>query len=404
MKIKNFLQLIFCTFLCLLITQSFAQKRFQFPLYGTYGKDYIIVNYVDWGIGASFKDNYCLDKSYNGHQGTDLVIQDFSAMDSGVNVLAVDSGLVIFVKDGVFDREKVSDTLKGLGNYVGISHSGKVQTYYAHLKKNSILVSKGDVVLPGQKLGQVASSGNSSSPHLHFELWYDSLYPIDPFSGPCGNTNSYWKNEPAFDSIFNIWENGILNFKPNLDTLKEGLASIDTIYKVDSSVATWTLMYGLRKNDSLTTKWYTPAGNLWFQYSNSLTKNWWYYYYWNYIQTALFTEEGKWKVTLSRNGREVQSQNFYYYHKKNNSSKDTTLTNKEFEPTNLLMETHDNLWVVSGLKSNTELKIWSQNGQEIDSFKEKDNQIIVNRKRYPNGVYFLVLDTGEKPIIYKVYN
>jgi len=45
-------------------------------------------------------------------------------MDEGVNVLAADSGVVIFTHDGEFDREKVSVISKGLGNYIGITHDG----------------------------------------------------------------------------------------------------------------------------------------------------------------------------------------------------------------------------------------------------------------------------------------
>ena len=77
--------------------------------------------------------------------------------------------------------------VNGLGNYIGITHDGEFQTYYGHLKKNSLLVSEGDTVSQGQVIAQVASSGNSTDPHLHFELWYDSTFYIDPFSGPCGN-------------------------------------------------------------------------------------------------------------------------------------------------------------------------------------------------------------------------
>lgn len=56
----------------------------------------------------------------------------------------------------------------GYGNYIVISHSNGTQTLYAHLSK--ILVSPGDVVGKGDQIGNVGTTGNSTGPHLHFEV------------------------------------------------------------------------------------------------------------------------------------------------------------------------------------------------------------------------------------------
>ncbi len=154
---------------------------FVTPIEGTYGKDFFIVNYVDYKTdSANFKDLFCNTKTYEGHQGTDFVIRSFAQMDSGVNVLAVDDGEVIFVEDSLFDRNTESIKSLGFGNYIAIKHKNKIHTYYAHLRKNSALVKVGEKVIAGQKIAQVGSSGNSSDPHLHFEVWYDSTNYIDP--------------------------------------------------------------------------------------------------------------------------------------------------------------------------------------------------------------------------------
>nr|WP_275432182.1 M23 family metallopeptidase [Staphylococcus sp. ACRSN] len=59
---------------------------------------------------------------------------------------------------------------KPLGNYVVIRHSEKEYSLIAHLKYQSIVVKPGDVIKKGQLLGNCGNSGNSTEPHIHFQL------------------------------------------------------------------------------------------------------------------------------------------------------------------------------------------------------------------------------------------
>jgi Peptidase family M23 len=56
------------------------------------------------------------------------------------------------------------------GNYVIIKLAGKVFAGYAHLKPHSVRVHPGERVRTGQVLGLLGNSGNSTRPHLHFQL------------------------------------------------------------------------------------------------------------------------------------------------------------------------------------------------------------------------------------------
>lgn len=56
------------------------------------------------------------------------------------------------------------------GNHVIIDHGNGEFSYYAHLQKGSVSVKAGDVVKAGDTLGKCGNSGNSSEPHLHFEV------------------------------------------------------------------------------------------------------------------------------------------------------------------------------------------------------------------------------------------
>ncbi|MBS1643729.1 MAG: M23 family metallopeptidase [Bacteroidetes bacterium] len=307
---------------------SSAQIKLQVPISGSYGREFIIVNYVDWALDSSFRDNHCGTKAYDGHQGTDFALRNFASMDSGVVVNAAANGRVIFVRDGLFDREKTSVISKQLGNYIGITHQGKLQTYYGHLRKNSILVKKGDSVVAGQAIALVGSSGNSESPHLHFELWYDSTFYIDPFSGPCGNSGTYWKSPLAYDTSYAIWGNdGMSNFVCTLDTLKEGLKSKDTFYAKDPAISYWNVQRGIRSGDSLRVDWLDPLGNLWYRYSYATIRDWWLYYYASYINPPIAGLEGKWKVNFFRNNTLVASQAFYFFQRSNSIPKPTEAVN-----------------------------------------------------------------------------
>lgn len=63
------------------------------------------------------------------------------------------------------------------GNVIYINHPDGRQTRYAHLSK--ILVSKGDKVVQGQKIGLTGSTGRSTGPHLHFEMRINGT-PVNP--------------------------------------------------------------------------------------------------------------------------------------------------------------------------------------------------------------------------------
>jgi len=87
------------------------------------------------------------------HQGVDLPLK------SGQPVYAAFPGKVRF-----------SRYYSAYGNLVIIRHANGLETYYAHLSKR--LVSAGDEVQAGQKIGLGGSTGRSSGPHLHFETRY----------------------------------------------------------------------------------------------------------------------------------------------------------------------------------------------------------------------------------------
>jgi murein DD-endopeptidase MepM/ murein hydrolase activator NlpD/LysM repeat protein len=94
-----------------------------------------------------------LSQGYRGdHRAIDV------AAPTGTFVTAADRGVV--VRAGWNDQ--------GYGNFVVIDHNIDYVTLYAHLAE--VFVKESDVVRQGQVIGSVGSSGNSTGPHLHFEI------------------------------------------------------------------------------------------------------------------------------------------------------------------------------------------------------------------------------------------
>lgn len=65
------------------------------------------------------------------------------------------------------------------GNLIIINHGNGLLTYYMHC--NTIFVSAGQKVSKGQNIGQVGTTGNSTGPHLHFQVMNNGK-PVNPMN------------------------------------------------------------------------------------------------------------------------------------------------------------------------------------------------------------------------------
>lgn len=288
----------FLLFLCIFV---YGQSAFlHTPIEGDYGQDYFLVNYTDWSVD-SVHDAHCGSKSYDGHFGSDFVIRNFKQMDLGVNVLAAAPGKVCALLNYQFDRNKMAVS-GGFGNYICIQHPNKYYSYYAHLKKNSAQVNVGDMVVAGQVIAEVGSSGYSSDPHLHFELWYDSSFVVDPFSGNCGNANTLWLNQLDYVDSFGIIDFDLCNFQSELEQLKERIPSQKVFGSNDEYVNFWMQGYGFLKGSISKVSWFTPQQNLWFEFEYRHPDDDWYGYFWTHIFRPPLNMTGTWTVKYSNNG------------------------------------------------------------------------------------------------------
>jgi hypothetical protein len=65
------------------------------------------------------------------------------------------------------------------GNYVVLDHGNGEYSFFAHIKKGSVKVKKGDHVRSGQILGLAGNSGDSYWPHLHYQLQSGSGFDVE---------------------------------------------------------------------------------------------------------------------------------------------------------------------------------------------------------------------------------
>jgi murein DD-endopeptidase MepM/ murein hydrolase activator NlpD len=97
-----------------------------------------------------------------------------SAFHAGIDFIA-EPGTAVFAAAG---GKVVSAGYHGdYGNVVDVDHDNGLSTRYAHL--SNVAVKEGDVVLKGQRVGSVGSTGRSTGPHLHFEVRENGV-PLNP--------------------------------------------------------------------------------------------------------------------------------------------------------------------------------------------------------------------------------
>jgi len=117
--------------------------------------------------GARISSNFGMRKhpisGFNKmHKGVDF------AAPTGTPIYAGGNGIVEYVgKNG------------GYGKYIRIRHNNGYKTAYAHLSNYKKGISKGVRVNQGEVIGYVGSTGNSTGPHLHYEIIYQNKH-INP--------------------------------------------------------------------------------------------------------------------------------------------------------------------------------------------------------------------------------
>lgn len=256
---------------------------------------------------------YDTQSGYN-HQGVDIFIWPFPWKmqdEDGLKVIAASDGQIIYKNDGEFDRS--CNLNNNIWNAVYVQHNDGSVAWYGHLKDGSVTTkSVGATVTQGEYLGIVGSSGNSTGPHLHFEVYEDDSYAynklIDPYAGPSNtwNTNSWWANQKSY---LNPTLNGLttnsapidLGSCPEQETTNEqdNFSPNETVY--------FTVFLKDQLNESFVLKVFKPDNSIYETWTRNLSEDYVASYYW-YSKNV--TSQGVWKVECTLSTGQVLTHNF----------------------------------------------------------------------------------------------
>lgn len=284
---------------------SDGEFKFQLPIPGADAKDWVINQYVDLDTSngmLDYRGNIGTDaKVYNNHKGTDFDVPTFRAMDDDVPINAAAKGIIENLDDTNFDRNMCQNNC-GSWNFVTVRHSNGYLSIYGHLKKNSVVVSIGQNVVAGQKLGVVGSSGNSTQPHLHFEVRDELNKVVGPFE------KELWHNPPIYDTPL-----GLMDF-----TLQKG--AINDIKEIMDPVSNITLaqpgdelgfglsMAGGESGDEISIKVTRPNGSVFDKHVINFNQV--YRHSFSIYNFTVDNVPGKWKIDILLNDIQTKSYTF----------------------------------------------------------------------------------------------
>ena len=289
----------------------------DFPFYphaGNPNADLYNSYFVDLDPGPGLLDFACGDRTYDGHQGNDTDLRSFAEQAIGVPVFAALAGVVVDADDGHFDMSTSWDN-PGPANFVVLNHSPGEYTLYWHLKNGSVDVEIGEAVAAWQQIGLTGSSGFSTGPHLHFEIWNGNAF-TEPYAGPCRPGGSLWANQPSIRHDLYLRDFGFA--RGTLDDLFQGPPHAyprsnhlyNTFFPDRYTASYWMQGHNLPAGSTWRIRFVDPMGIVEFD-SGTNTFAWstedldWWWSWWSYDIPAMQWTPGEWRVEISINGSVV---------------------------------------------------------------------------------------------------
>ncbi len=295
---------------------------FQWPVaknpIAPYNQVWGISNYVDQNLAYpnQVQDFNCGNRTYDSaagynHAGIDMYTFPFSWYQMENNqawVVAAAPGVII-AKGGA--QNDKSCALNGnVWNAVYVRHDDGSVAWYGHLKKNSLTTKAvGESVTTGEFLGVVGSSGNSTGPHLHFEVYdrFDEL--VDTYAGSCNNfdssTNTWWAAQkpylnPKANAFLTHSAPPVFTDCPQLEVpnLKSNFSVGETVYMA-------VYLIDQLPNSSAVVKLTRPNNTVQLNFTQTLSASYYNsYWYWT-LAPSEFTQTGTYQISYTYQGNTV---------------------------------------------------------------------------------------------------
>jgi len=342
---------------------------------------------------------YDTPSGYN-HAGTDYFLWpfDWNKMDSSdVEIIAACAGTIIYKSNGNFDRSCGFNTSNW--NAVYVQHSDGSVAWYGHMKNGSLTTKTvGQTVAIGEYLGAVGSSGNSTGPHLHLEVYDVGNNLIDPYMGTCNSMNSisWWNNQrPYVDAAMNHIATNYIPpvFNPcsqqHTKNERDFFTNTDTIF---------LMMYYrfFSTGDSTQINIYRPDNSVWGSWWDVSTwpnYNAAYLYYWAILGSS--EPSGMWKFeTVYKN--QVYCHNFWI----GLSGMDEMNTNDDFiiypnPATNIIT-------VIASEAQQSQLEMYNTLGEKVCNWQLTSGENKIDLSDKAKGIYFVKMISGDKIYLQKV--
>lgn len=217
---------------------------------------------TDYNCGAR---SYDLNDGYN-HQGTDYFSWPFawSKMDNNqVEIIAIAPGTIIY-KQGS-NQDKSCSFNGSQWNAVYVEHDDGSIAWYGHLKTNSLTAKTvGSRVETGEFLGIMGSSGISTGPHLHLEIYDNQGNLIDPYVGQCNYTTdrSWWTEQEPYNApqLNTVMTHAV---EPQFGCYEEELLDRNAYYQPGQTIFFATYFRDQAENDPSTQRIIDPNGDTW---------------------------------------------------------------------------------------------------------------------------------------------
>jgi len=348
-----------------------------------------ISNYVDHNKNYPNKtqDYNCGARTYDtasgyNHQGTDMYTWPFTWYQFQHNigeVIAAAPGTIIYKHDGEFDMSCSFN--KNRWNAIYIRHVDGSTAWYGHLKRGSLTTKKkGESVDEGEFLGVIGSSGNSTGPHLHFEVYDKDAQLIDPYSGACSSDTSWWKDQPDYyqpgiNAVF--LHNAVPNFKncPTPET-----PNIVEKFKPNTSVFTATYYKDQIRGTTANYKLVKPNGivhNTWSKiFENTWSSSYWYWTWNDLSDIGIWTFESSYKGQIVTKTFEITNS--------------LAIEDYRLDKINTVPNPFENQLKLIGFNLNPndyEMSVYNQLGQKV--FSENKFSENLNLTFLKKGMYFL---------------
>lgn len=281
----------------------------------------VLVNYVDDQSGGTIKDYMGNSWAYNGHNGTDISLHNFRAMDRFYGVKAAAAGTVEQIAYSNYDRDTACITN---ANIVLIRHDDGSYAYYYHLMKNSVTVRVGEYVPVGRVIGYVGSSGCSSDAHLHFEpgrFISGTWNKRDPWHGTFNTLPSLWQSQYGYVRNRDIKVHNMGIFTAGLvggninnvggALFKQGILQPYTVSGYEQQIGIHILMQGRNSGNQCKIEIRKPNGALYSNTSFYINDYWQYaWVWWTPNFNVGVAETGIWYARILHNNVEQMRVNF----------------------------------------------------------------------------------------------